>query len=460
MKIKLIIFDLDGVLCDTRDWHYFALNAALTDIDPKYVISKEEHLSTYDGLPTTKKLKLLTQYKGLPEDMYETVWKMKQDKTIDVIEEHLPENKIAQDIMKHLSKEGYKIAVASNSIRSTVRVALDKMGLMRYVDYYYSNQDVRNPKPNTEMYMKAMIDCEVDAKETVIIEDSHIGRQAVLHSGAHLLAIRVPEDLTLKSITGFIESLNGGSHPKPKWHGGEMNVLIPIAGEGHSFQAAGYTFPKPLIEIEGKPMVQLAIENLNIHAHHIFIVKREHYDKYNMGQLLKLLVSDCSIIICDSKTAGAASTSLLAKDYINNEHPLVIANADQYIEWDSNEFMYSMTSDNVDGGVATFTSLHPKWSFVKLNERGFVGEVAEKLPISNIATCGVYYWSRGSDYVKYAEQMIQKNITTNDEFFIAPVYNEAIADGKVIKTYPVSKMWGLGTPEDVHTFVGRNRGES
>ena len=232
-----------------------------------------------------------------------------------------------------------------------------------------------------------------------------------------------------------------------------MNVIVPMAGAGSRFQQAGYSFPKPLIDVDGKPMIQVVVENLNIAAHHIFIVQKEHYEKYNLKYLLNLIAQGCDIIQVDGITEGAACTTLLAKELINNDQPLLFANSDQYFDWDSNEFMYSMIADEIDGGMLTFTATHPKWSFAKLNEDGYVIEVAEKKPISNVATCGIYYWKRGSDYVKYAEQMIEKNIRVNNEFYVCPVFNEAIEDGKRIRTFHIDKMWGLGTPEDLNNFL-------
>ena len=234
-----------------------------------------------------------------------------------------------------------------------------------------------------------------------------------------------------------------------------MNILIPMAGAGTRFQKAGYTFPKPLIEINGKPMIQVVKENLNIDARHIFIVQKEHYERYNLNYLLKLISPGCIIIQTDGLTEGAACTTLLASEFINNDEPLLISNSDQYIEWDSNQFMYSMMADQIDAGIATFSATHPKWSFAKLDSDGFVSEVAEKRPISNIATCGIYYWKKGSDYVKYAEQMIEKDIRVNNEFYVCPVFNEAIEDGKKIKTFSIGRMWGLGTPEDLNNFLRR-----
>ena len=199
-------------------------------------------------------------------------------------------------------------------------------------------------------------------------------------------------------------------------------------------------------------------ENLNIEAKYIYIVQKEHYEKYNLKYLLNLITNNnCEIVQIDSLTEGAACTTLLAKEFIDNDEPLLIANSDQFVEWDSNEFMYSMIGDNVTGGILTFKSTHPKWSYAKLGDNGFVTEVAEKKPISDTATVGIYYWSKGSDYVKYAEQMIQKNIRTNNEFYVCPVFNEAIGDGKNIKIFDVPKMWGLGTPEDLQLFLSNDK---
>ena len=451
--IKLIIFDLDGVLVNARELHYDALNEALDSIDEKYTIPRDEHLSTYDGLSTTKKLQMLTTRKGLPVEMHDRVWKLKQKMTMKIIDGFSKDNRI-RSILQTLRAEGYMIACATNSIRETAKLQLIRKGFFEYIDFLYSNQDVKNPKPNTEMYLKCMIKSEVNPNETVIVEDSHIGRKAALSSGAYLCAVEDCEDVSYEKIKKVINEANKKEEIKPKWQGGNMNVLIPMAGAGSRFEKAGYTFPKPLIEVNGKPMIQVVVENLNIDAKHIFIVQRKHYEEYNLKYLLNLITNNnCEIVQVDGITEGAACTTLLAKKFIDNDEPLVLANSDQFIEWDSNEFMYSMTADDIHGGILSFEATHPKWSFARLDEEGFVTEVAEKKPISNIATVGVYYWKRGSDYVKYAEQMIEKNIRTNNEFYVCPVFNEAIGDDKKIKVFPIDKMWGLGTPEDLERYI-------
>ena len=451
--IKLIIFDMDGVLVDARELHYDALNLALKDVDERFVITREEHLSTYDGLPTSKKLNLLTKEKGLPKDLHNLVWKMKQDKTVELID-HMQYDERMRSVLRALKGNGYMIHVASNSIKHTVKMMLLRKGLLEYVDEIFSNQDVKNPKPNPEIYLRSIIKAEVSPKETLIIEDSHIGRKAALESGGYLHGVKNPDDVIYKDIIDSICKIDNTTKTiKPKWQGGRMNVLIPMAGAGSRFEKAGYTFPKPLIEVDGKPMIQVVTENLNIDARHIFIVQKKHYEKYHLKNLLTAINPNCEIIQVDGVTEGAACTTLLAKEFINNDEPLLMANSDQFVDWDSNAFMYSMVGDNIDGGMLTFKSNHPKWSFARLNDDGFVAEVAEKNPISDIATVGIYYWTKGSDYVKYAEQMIEKDIRVNNEFYVCPVFNEAIQDDKKIKIFEIEKMWGLGTPEDLNYFL-------
>ena len=451
--IKLVIFDLDGVLVDARELHYEALNKALLSVDKKYTINRDEHLSTYDGLTTTKKLKMLSKNKSLSEELHNTIHSMKQDMTLKIIDGFSIDDRI-QSILRSLKSDGYVIACATNSIRKTAKLQLIRKGFFEYIDFLYTNQDVKNPKPNSEIYLRCMIKAEVNPNETVIVEDSHIGRKGALSSGAYLCGVEDSLDVSYEKIKKVIELANKKEEVKPKWQGGNMNVLIPMAGAGSRFEQAGYTFPKPLIEVNGKPMIQTVVENLNIDAKHIFIVQKKHYEKYNLKYLLNLITNNnCEIVQVDGITEGAACTTLLAKQFIDNDEPLVMANSDQFVEWDSNEFMYSMTADNVDGGILSFEATHPKWSFVKLDDDGFVSEVAEKKPISNIATVGVYYWKKGSDYVKYTEQMVDKDIRTNNEFYVCPVFNEAIGDDKKVKVFPIEKMWGLGTPEDLERYL-------
>jgi HAD superfamily hydrolase (TIGR01509 family) len=449
--VKLIIFDLDGVLVDAKEIHYETLNDAIKEVAGfEYVISLNEHHSTYDGLKTNQKLELLTKNKGLSINHYGEIWDRKQKYTIREISNLNVDERLVE-IFKTLRDQGYLLACCSNSIRRSVLIMLSKLGLIEYFDLILSNEDVKNGKPHPEIYWKAMGMMSVLPEETLIVEDSPYGLLAAYRSCGGLLRVDNPNDVTLEKILNKIKE--NKEHIIPKWQGGKMNILIPMAGAGNRFQQAGYTFPKPLIDVNGKPMIQVVVDNLNIDATYIFVVQKEHRTKYNLDTLLNLITPNCKIVEVDGLTEGAACTTLLAKEFINNNEPLVMANSDQFLIWDSNEFMYKMIEQKVDGGIVTFKATHPKWSFAKIDENGYVIEVAEKNPISDIATAGVYYWNKGSDYVKYTEQMIEKNIRTNNEFYVCPVFNEAVGDGKKIKTYDIQKMFGLGTPEDLKYYL-------
>ena len=447
---KLIIFDLDGVLVEAKEIHYKTLNKALAEVDKKYMITEKEHLSTYDGLKTNQKLEMLTKNKGLNPAHYEQIWNRKQDLTIDAISELKPNTHLIV-VFKRLRDMGYKLACCSNSIRRSVLVMLSKIGLIEYMDLIISNEDVKNSKPHPEMYWKAMSMMSVLPDECLIVEDSPHGLLAASRSRANVLRVDNPSDLTFDKIQNKLKENKIMSIPK--WQGGKMNVLIPMAGAGSRFAAAGYTFPKPLIDVNGKPMIQMVVENLNIDANFVFVVQKEHREKYNLDTLLNLIAPNCKVVEVDGLTDGAACTALLAKEYIDSDAPLFFANSDQFVEWDSNEFFYKMNETDADGGIVTFKATHPKWSFAKIDDNGIVTEVAEKNPISDLATVGFYYWKHGSDFVKYAEQMITNNVRVNGEFYVCPVFNQAIDGGKVIRTFDVPKMWGTGTPEDLKYYL-------
>jgi HAD superfamily hydrolase (TIGR01509 family) len=451
--IKLIIFDLDGVLIDAKKIHFDTLNKSLSQIDKKFCITWDEHLNKYDGLKTNQKLDMLTSEKGLPVSSHKEIWEMKQDLTLKSLRDIKP-NQSLLDAVAGLQSEGYKIACCSNSIRKTILTVLSKLDIIEYFDVILSNEDVNNSKPHPEIYWKAISSTGFLPEETLIIEDSPHGLRAAFRSKSNILRVLDTTEVTYSNIKNKIKNIeNNNISNMPKWIDKKMNVLIPMAGAGSRFEKAGYTFPKPLIDVNGKPMIQVVVDNLNIEANYIFIVQKSHREKYNLDTLLNLIVPDCTIIDVDGITEGAACTALLAKEFINNDDPLFFANSDQFVEWESLDFMYKMQETGCDGGLVTFESTHPKWSFAKVDEKGFVTEVAEKNPISNIATVGYYYWKKGSDFVNYAEKMIEDNIRVNGEFYVCPVFNHAIKDSKKIRTFNVSGMWGLGTPEDLKHYL-------
>lgn len=226
-----------------------------------------------------------------------------------------------------------------------------------------------------------------------------------------------------------------------------------MAGLGSRFAEKGYDKPKPLIDVNGVPMIKAVVDSLEIEGQYIFIVQKEHSVIYHLLDVLDEIAPGCKIVEIDGLTDGAARTTLAAKDLIDNDSPLLIANSDQVIIWDSLVFTSLLASWDV---IALFTAHDSKWSYSKIDD-GFITEVAEKKVISDHANVGIYGWSKGSDYVKYAEQMIDKNIRTNNEFYIAPVYNEAIANGSKVVPYFVDEMHGIGTPEDLEAYLAKDR---
>ena len=456
--IKHIIFDLDGVLVDTKLIHYKALNLALTNESKKYEISWDEHLKFYDGLSTLKKLEILLVKKKLPKKKFSKIIEQKNKFTKKLLKKEIKYNQKLFDLFFQISKK-YNISVASNAIRETVVQCLSILKVKEFVGFIISNEDVKYIKPNPEIFLKCMVYFGVSPHETLVLEDSEKGRIAALNSGAKLFPVEKLTDVNKKNIYNKIKEINFMKKKKnlDVWVSNKLNVLIPMAGSGSRFRDAGFTFPKPLIEVEGKPMIQVVVENLGLDANFIFIVQKEHRKKYNLDSMLKLITKNYHVVEVDGLTDGAACTTLLAKELINNNNQLIIANSDQFVEWNPIKTMYYFTSSKIDGGILTFEATHPRWSFAKANSENEVIEVAEKNPISNNATVGIYFWNKGSDYVKYCEQMISKKITTNNEYYVCPVYNEAIQDGKKIKIYNVNKMWGLGTPEDLNIFLNRDK---
>ena len=236
-----------------------------------------------------------------------------------------------------------------------------------------------------------------------------------------------------------------------------LNIVIPMAGRGSRFAKEGYAMPKPLIDVHGKPMIEVVTNNIRPKCEHkfIYLCLQEHLEKYNLENRLKEMSPNCIVVPVNQVTEGAACTVLLAEKYIDNEDMLMMANSDQYVDIDINEYIQAM--DDSDGLIMTMYADDPKWSFIKYDERKYVTMVREKEVISNEATVGIYNFKRGSDFVQYAYQMIDKNIRVNNEFYVAPVYNEMIEDGKKVKFYNVGReddgMYGLGIPSDLEKFL-------
>lgn len=246
-----------------------------------------------------------------------------------------------------------------------------------------------------------------------------------------------------------------------------LNICIPLAGEGKRFVEAGYSEPKPFIPVCGKPMIYNVIENLDFSMFNmkfIFIVQEEHCKQFGFEEKIRKALYDtygtrvetnAEIVQINYITEGAACTVLKARKFIDNETPLLIANSDQVIDWSIALFNKSIMLTKADGCIPVFHNTHPKWSYAELDNDGFVIRVREKEPISTYATCGLYWLKHGSDFVWAADEMIHKNIRVNNEFYVCPIFNELIIPkNRKIIAFPIPScaMHGLGTPEDLEKY--------
>jgi len=235
-----------------------------------------------------------------------------------------------------------------------------------------------------------------------------------------------------------------------------MNILIPMAGLGSRFNINIYKYPKPYIILKEKSMIEEAIESLDIRGNIILIVSMEQLKKYERAREvinnLKKSYDNLKVIESNKKLEGAASTCLEAKKYINNSKGLLIANCDQIMKWDGEEFRNYLIKNNDDGVIVTYTSTSPKNSYIQLNNNNKVIKVVEKKVISNIATVGLYYWKEGRMFINDCEDMVSKKIKELDEYYVAPVYNESIKKNRIVSIYPTDKFNLVGTPEDFHFY--------
>jgi beta-phosphoglucomutase-like phosphatase (HAD superfamily)/dTDP-glucose pyrophosphorylase len=455
MTVKLLIFDLDGVLINTCDIHYQSLNQALLEICG-FTINLEDHINIFNGLNTKTKLEILTNTHNIDRNLHTLINNRKQELTKTLLENIKPD-KQKQELLLHFKKHNYKLHCASNCISETLYMILEKMGIKQYFDHVFSNEDVKFPKPSPEIYYNCFIKENLSSSECIIFEDSILGIQAAVKSGANVCHIPNSNYLQIDKVNEAIEYYNNKLQINIKTcFMNNINVVIPMAGNGSRFKIQGYTKPKPLIDVNDIPMITSVVRNIGFDANYIFIVKEDHCIQYNLDSILKSIVSNCNIIPISETTQGAACTVLLAKHFINNDQPLFISNCDQFLEWNSIDFInnFLIKNTHLDAVISTFKSDgNPKWSYAKIDSHGFVNEVAEKRHISDLATTGIYLWRKGQDFVKYAEQMISKNIRVNNEFYVAPVFNEAILNNKKIGVSNCDKMWGLGVPEDLEYFL-------
>ena len=241
---------------------------------------------------------------------------------------------------------------------------------------------------------------------------------------------------------------------------GNINIVIPAAGLGSRFSAAGWKKPKPFIDVNGVAMLGHVLNNVVTKGSKSILILRSEHMRENASIIDGLKKDGNKIVFVDQFTEGTACTVLLARKYFDDDKPLLIANSDQIVNFDVQDFVDDCLQRDLDGSILVFRdpSKNPKWSFAKTDEFGHVIEVAEKKPISDLATVGIYFFRNGSAFVGGAIDMIAQNDRVNGEFYTCPVYNWLIKSGCKIGVYevPMSAMHGLGTPEDLNEYLDFN----
>jgi len=235
-----------------------------------------------------------------------------------------------------------------------------------------------------------------------------------------------------------------------------MNILVPIAGPDEAFREKGYGPTKNLTELDRKPLVQHVYENLATlrDARFLFVVRRDEVARFHLDGILRLLDPTCQVVVAEGLTAGAACTALLAIEHIHNDAPLIIANGDQVLLTDLQAALADFQARDLDGGIITFDSVHPRWSYVRIDDRGFVVEASEKRTISRHATAGFYYFRRGRDFVDAATDMIRKDAHVGGGFYVCPVYNQLVLRQARIGIHPipVEAYYSLANPQGVQPY--------
>lgn len=450
---KTLIFDMDGVLIDCKQVHALAFIKSWNEINIDHQIDEIYHEKYLDGLNSNAKILYLEKNFNIEVDR-KSIFELKQYYTFKELESFTFPKRLRSVIENF--KEDFHIACASNSIRKTVEICLKKLNIYNLFDVILSNEDVNTPKPDPEIYNKIIKLFGSKKEDTYIFEDSQYGLKAAYASGANVIKIYDSKDLNYNFIVNSVKDKMRHIRIPEK-----LRIVIPMAGEGIRFKTAGYTVSKPLIPIQGIPMIQWVLENLQSKNQELqkrieyhLIVRQEAVDELKH---LQLVIRNLNIHPIPSLTQGPACTVLTIRDILlSDNNPLLMANSDQFLEWDFDDFLNVCFNEEFDGVISTFYNPDKtdiKWSFASLNSEGYVDRVAEKEYIGPNATTGIYYWKDGSKFVYYADKMINLNDRVKNEFYVGPVYNYMIKDSGKVRIFDCKKMWGLGVPEDLDFFL-------
>lgn len=456
-KIQLIVFDLDGVLVESKDLHYDALNEAIAQVaGADYIITRPEHETVYDGLSTNQKLRLMTIHKDLPLAMHKPIWVKKQQLTDEMVRDQLKPDAELLAGLRALKAAGYPLAVASNCIKSSVHNILDSIGVLPIIDAYFSNEDVENAKPAPDIYRKACAAFGVSPQSTLVVEDSVKGFEACIRADCHLFKVDTPADVRAHAILDRVSAINQSNKP--------VTVVVPLAGTNDLYwmdgpEAVPSEIPPFLTDANGAPALEWVVRPL-LHSRYglrfIFIVKDAQRAKYKLDSLLPRIVGFCPthIVSVHGETLGALKTVMMARDVIPEDAPLLLCTCSNVTAWLPGCSVDDLIDVHADGALATFESTDPRSSYVRLHkDTRHVVDVHEKVPVSDTACTGLYFWKRGADFFAAAQSQMQRAVKTKGLYFLAPTYNEAIRSGLTIKTVPAKTCWSVRNVHEIRAFA-------
>ena len=456
-QIQLIVFDLDGVLVDSRDLHYEALNMAIAqEAGAQYVITRHEHEHVYDGLSTNQKLRLMTLAKELPIELHKPIWARKQALTDQLVAEQLKPTAHVTELLRTLKACGYPVAVASNCIASSVKNILTSIGLLHFVDARYSNEDVPYAKPSPDIYQKACASFGLQPCSVLVVEDSVKGFEAALRAGCHLLKVGGTHDVNCANLFRRLQEVEAA--PKP------ITVVIPLAGPSSQAWLDGPETPPCevpvfLTDVRGRSLLEWAvssIRSLRFPMRFIFVVKEEQARVLKLESLCVKAAGfePTTVVKLRSETLGALKTVLAARNLIPLDAPLLIFDGSHVVQWGSGASVDDMLSTCHDSAVTVFSSNDPRWSYVRTasNSRTVL-ELHEKIAVSNLACSGLYFSRRAADFMAAADAVVAKDVRTRGLFFVAPTYNEVIAQGSNVEACSVEQAWSLRSAAEAGSFA-------
>jgi HAD superfamily hydrolase (TIGR01509 family) len=465
VAITTLIFDLDGVLADLcelhRDLYIESFNAlARAPGVEGPLLSEEVHAEELEGLSTRSKLRACRAL--FPTATYDddAVYNLKQARTVERLATHFFPPR-TREALAWARRAGLRLACYTNSIRATLDIVMERLGLVDLMEVTQSNEDVPASKPSPVGYTQLMARMGVAPAEVLIFEDSPPGLAAARGSGAGVIHVFDSLDIT----PAFLEaSVRARAPPSPA----RLHVVVPMAGASAAFERDGFITPRLFLptddgEEQARPLWKLVVENVLPRAEPLrsatevhLVVRAEHEGAIRAAGL----PAGVTLHALTSLSEGQACTVLALRDVINDDTPLLICNADQFVEWDTDVMYRAATHPAYNG--ALFVFYHPvptdlSWSYASITPSGELGEVAEKRYVGPWATTGHYAWRRGADFVAAAEAMIRDNARVNGAFFVAPTYTLAQRGGATFRVIPVERFWGLGCPDDYAAFLNNYR---